>query len=86
MPNHIHGIVVIVGALGAIIGSFKSAVTKRINELCDTRGAPVWQRNYYEHIIRNEKDLDRIRKYIDANPSNWMQDDENSATYKPSPR
>jgi len=37
----------------------------------------LWQRNYYEHIIRNERDLDRIRDYISANPSRWAQDDEN---------
>ena len=67
------------GSLGAIIGSFKSAAAKRINELRDTRGAPVWQRNYYEHIVRNEKDRERIHQYIDANPTNWTRDEENPA-------
>ena len=76
MPNHIHGIVIIiesnVGAtgrsplpkgpkpksIGAFVASFKSAVTKRINSIRGTLGIPVWQRNYYEHILRDEKDLD----------------------------
>jgi putative transposase len=65
------------GSLGAIIRSFKSAVTKRINEMRRTRGAPVWQRNYYEHIIRNEESLTRIRQYIVENPLRWHLDREN---------
>ena len=64
-------------SIGAIMAQFKSIVTKRINLLCDTQGAPVWQRNYYEHIIRNDADLDRIRAYIFNNPFNWQSDDEN---------
>jgi putative transposase len=43
-------------------------VTYRINSLHDTRGAPVWQRNYFERVIRNEKERGRIRRYIQANP------------------
>ena len=58
-------------SIGAIIGQFKSAVTKRMNELRDTPGALVWQRNYYEHIIRNERALNAIRQYIDENPLRW---------------
>jgi REP element-mobilizing transposase RayT len=42
-----------------------------------TPGAPVWQRNYYEHIIRNEDDLEAIRHYILTNPSRWHEDREN---------
>ncbi len=61
-------------SLGAIIGSFKSAVTKRINNLNRFFGEPFWQRNYYEHIIRDEPDLNRIRQYIDENPLKWMDD------------
>ncbi len=105
MPNHIHGIIWIVGddtvgddtvgaqrrcaptrkpnvtpgSLGAIVRSFKSAVTKRINALRGTPGAPLWQRNYYEHIIRNEEALQRIREYIANNPLRWGQDLENPA-------
>ena len=54
--------------LGAIIRGFKGATTKRINELCCTPGVKVWQRNYYEHIVRGEKDLLRIQRYIRENP------------------
>jgi len=49
-------------------------VTKRINIHRNTLGTPVWQRNYYEHIIRNEEALFRIREYIQNNPKNWERD------------
>ena len=58
-------------SLGAIIRGYKSTVTKQINELRNTPGLKLWQRNYYEHIIRNEKDLYRIRRYIVQNPLKW---------------
>jgi len=117
MPNHIHGIIVIVdhvvgathasplrhmhtsrpservpprgpasGSLGAIVGSFKSAVTRRINALRGTPGAPVWQRNYYEHIIRSERALDAIRQYIAENPARWHLDRYNPNAVGPDPR
>lgn len=60
--------------LGAIICGYKSAVTKQINELNDQNGDKVWQRNYYDHIIRNRQDLNRVRKYIRDNPKNWKED------------
>lgn len=59
------------GSVGAIVGSFKSGVTKRINFIRSTPGAPFWQRNYYEHVIRNTGALDRIRRYIAGNPLRW---------------
>jgi putative transposase len=62
--------------VGAIIRGFKGATTKRVNELFGTPGRPLWQRNYYEHVIRDEKDLDRIREYIRLNPERWDVDDE----------
>ena len=65
---------VALGSLGAIIRSFKSAVTRRINEMRDTPGARVWQRNYYEHIVRSEQALDLIRQYIIQNPLRWHLD------------
>lgn len=65
--------------IGAIIRGFKSAVTKSINLLRNTPGIPVWQRNYFEHIIRDEKELFRIRKYIHLNPVQWDIDEENPA-------
>lgn len=64
------------GSLGSIIGQIKTACTKRINELRNAQGEPIWQRNYYEHIIRSPEELDRIRSYILHNPRNWLNDDE----------
>ena len=62
------------GSLGSIIAGFKSAVTKRINAMRDNPGGPVWQRNYYEHVIRDERDLHAIRQYITDNPAKWELD------------
>ncbi|MCX5971911.1 MAG: transposase [Coprothermobacterota bacterium] len=64
-------------SIGAIIGSYKSGVSKRINGTCATLGKTVWQRNYYEHVIRNEAELDLIRQYIESNPARWAEDREN---------
>ena len=58
-------------SLPTMVGSFKSAVTKRINRRRGTPGALLWQRGYYEHIIRNERALDYIRQYIVENPLRW---------------
>jgi len=63
-------------SLGALIAGFKSTVTKQINTLRASPGVPVWQRNYYEHVIRDEAGLRRIREYIDNNPTTWALDDE----------
>lgn len=63
--------------MGTIIGSFKSTAARLINGLRLTPAAPVWQRNYYEHIIRDENEYARIRLYIAANPANWHDDEEN---------
>ena len=59
------------GSLGAIVGQFKSRCTKRINRLRGTSGTSIWQRNYYEHIIRDERELDAARRYIEENPTKW---------------
>jgi putative transposase len=71
------------GSIGAIIGQFKSIVTKRINQIRNTPGHPVWQRNYYEHVIRDDNDLNRIREYIINNPAQWAEDEENPVNMKP---
>ena len=63
--------------LPEIIRALKSFSARRINELRDTPGAPVWQRGYYEHIMRNEHQLNRLRNYIEANPRRWKRDAEN---------
>ena len=64
-------------SIGAIVAGFKSATTRRINDLRGTPYAPVWQRNYYEHVIRNEDDLSEIREYIVNNPLKWDLNSEN---------
>lgn len=87
MPNHIHGIItighktradnnpplhVVTGTIGAIIRGYKIGVTKWCRQ--NTNIYDVWQRNYYEHIIRDADDLQRIRAYIHNNPINWTKD------------
>jgi putative transposase len=59
-------------SLGSFVGGFKSAITTRINEQRGTPRVPVWQRNYYDHIIRNDHDLERVRSYIQTNPMRWF--------------
>jgi putative transposase len=61
-------------SIGAIIRGFKSAVTKQINQMRNKSGLRVWQRNYWEHVVRNENDLNRIREYIRNNPLKWQDD------------
>jgi len=129
MPNHVHAIIVIVGAgfepapesagltrptvragfkpapalepprlaraglkpaptshgLSEIVRGFKTFSARRLNELRRTPGAPAWQRNYYEHIIRDETSLNHIRQYIADNPIRWAYDRENPAALAPEP-
>lgn len=61
-------------SLGAIIQNFKSVTSRKINSQRCTPGGKVWQRNYFERIIRNEKEMEQIRLYIINNPMNWMTD------------
>ena len=110
MPNHLHGIIIIVGAgqrpalniipaqnkytagleragleptptrkfgLSEIIRQLKTFSAKRINRIRKMPGFPVWQRNYYEHIIRDDNEINQIRQYIRTNPQNWDIDTEN---------
>jgi putative transposase len=65
-------------SLGIIIGSFKSAVTKFAHKCSEYSNIPIWQRNYYEHVIRNESDLSEKQKYIIDNPAKWNEDEYNS--------
>lgn len=93
MPNHLHGILMLFPArqpraeptntlphvdpqsLSAIIRAFKSSTTLLYHHM---RGSgPLWQRNYYEHILRGPSDLDNTRAYIFANPAQWELDHEN---------
>jgi REP element-mobilizing transposase RayT len=62
------------GSLSAIVQNFKSVSTRKINVLRDNPGCPVWQRNYYEHVIRDEADYNRIAEYVTTNPQRWIED------------
>ena len=70
-------------SLGAFVGGFKAAVTQRVNVERGTRGVSVWQRNYFEHVIRSEDSLKRIRQYILENPARWEFDRENPGARQP---
>ena len=106
MPNHLHGIIVLLdggwgtehraptkeyeqfgkptsNSIPTIIRSFKAITTKNINQIRNSPGLPVWQRNYYEHIIRNEYKMTRIREYIQNNPLKWELDEENPDNLSP---
>jgi REP element-mobilizing transposase RayT len=93
MPNHIHGIIMLVGGdfvgagfkpaptirtithgLPEIVRALKTFSARKINELRNTRGEKLWQRNYWEHIIRNEQSHQRIVNYIIDNPKKWKND------------
>ena len=112
MPNHVHGIIFIVGAplvgarafktqpakdragtrpapttsLGDVVGIFKSISTHQYAMNVYANKWPpfpgkLWQRNYYERIIRNEIEMNRIRQYIINNPSQWENDENNPENY-----
>jgi REP element-mobilizing transposase RayT len=65
-----------------VIGYFKMNTAKRINKILSSAGIPVWQRNYYEHIIRNEAEQDRIHRYIESNVADWDMDNEHEQHVK----
>ncbi len=83
MPNHLHGIIILESStdstksISEIIRGFKTFSAKAINKKRCLRSVPVWQRNYYDRIIRSELELDRIRQYIIYNPRNWDTDKNN---------
>jgi putative transposase len=64
-------------SLGSIIAGFKSAATKRINEMRHTPSFPVWQSRFYDRIIRSEKELNNVRDYIRNNPIQWAFEKDN---------
>jgi len=68
--------------LGKIIAYFKYQSTKFVNQLQNTPGIKFWQRNYYEHIIRDESELIQIRRYIKDNPRQWLDDENNPINIK----
>ena len=61
------------GSLGELIGQFKAGVTRRARELLGWGSREIWQRNYYEVIIRGPRHLEQVRQYIRANPARWVQ-------------
>jgi REP element-mobilizing transposase RayT len=87
MPNHLHGIVTIKDygqansvlslngtksrSLGSIIQNFKSISTRKVRQASRAEGAIIWQRGYYERVIRDAAELNNIRGYIEANPARW---------------
>lgn len=89
MPNHIHGIIQIkkrtgaspVPTLSKIIGSFKSKSSleylKYIEQNNLDVSGQIWQRSFYDHVIRSEESLSEIREYIINNPLNWENDRNN---------
>jgi putative transposase len=64
-------------SLGAIIQNFKSITSRKIAQVMGITGSPIWQRNYYEHVIRNDEELWHLTEYILNNPSCWATDDVN---------
>lgn len=82
MPNHVHGVVVLYEdmtqkrlTLSQVVGAYKSRVTSLVNAHLSVTGYTCWQRSYYERIIRDEAELNRIRLYIAQNPANWVKDE-----------
>lgn len=87
MPNHFHGVIVLEnGCVGAgskpartplpeAIRQFKTFSTRKINQMRGTPGKPVWQRGYYDHIIRDEAGYLRDWQYIGTNPAKWEEDE-----------
>jgi len=83
MPNHVHGVLWLIEtsaaqrvSLGAVVGALKSLATHEINALLGRTG-PLWQRNYYERVVRDEAELTAIRRYIEENPLRLALDAEN---------
>lgn len=81
MPDHIHILLRIDRQLGTgnpsptlgnIIGWYKYQVTKRYNLLFGLQGERVFQRSYYDHVIRNQQDYDETWQYIECNPRKWI--------------
>ena len=75
MPNHLHAIIILERMdtnLSVAIGQFKSFVTRQIRK--SAPGCVVWQDTFHDHIIRNQKEYEKIWLYIDSNPMNWEKD------------
>jgi putative transposase len=90
MPNHVHGLISLRDPVGAglrpapttatlseIVGVFKSFSSRRIHAANASSPKKIWQRGYYEHIVRNPEECERIKRYILKNPARWAFDREN---------
>jgi len=93
MPNHVHGVLLLGESadgepagvqasrrrqgLPEIVRAFKSFSARDVNRIRQSPGEPVWQRSYYEHVIRREESMERISQYVADNPMQWMLDREN---------
>lgn len=65
------------GSIGAIVGQFKSMTTRAVNHIQFASGTKLWQRGYWDRIVRNERELNATRRYIENNPARWIEDREN---------
>ena len=92
MPNHLHGLIAIdrdavacatdkstqhQKSLGSLVGAFKTVATRQIHTYTGTPHECVWQRGFYEHVMRGLDSLAAIQEYIESNPARWMLDEEN---------
>jgi REP-associated tyrosine transposase len=90
MPNHVHGLISLRDSVGAglrpapttatvseIVGAFKSFSSRRIHATNASSPKKVWQRGFYEHIVRNRDECERISRYVLQNPARWEFDREN---------
>ena len=60
-----------------VVGAFKSLSAIKVNRLLERTGRPLWQRNYYERVIRSDAEREKFRTYIRHNPARWAEDEEN---------
>src|SRR5690606_36301472 len=89
MPNHLHGLLVLTDSsnqpacsaqppfqrtVGHLVNRFKGAVTRQARQHLAASDARIWQSRYHDHIVRNEPELNRIRAYVETNPSRWDSD------------
>ncbi len=74
MPNHVHALIILDGGvtLGRAIGVWKAKTTARAREAGFS--GPLWQKSFHDHVVRDEEDLERLRRYIRDNPRKWAQD------------
>ena len=72
----------VAGSVASLVGQFKAVVTKRINRAQGASGIRVWQRNYFERILRDDRELNRARRYIGENPARWHTDWENPSLHR----